>query len=62
MIKPLCKNLKNVDRNTTGKFGVCKCCWSEVFASEYEKKPILRKRPLKNWHQPMRFRKLTKIS
>ncbi len=28
MNKPLSKNLQNIERNKTLKFGVYKCCWS----------------------------------
>ena len=31
MNKPLCKNLQNIDRNETGKFGGSKCYWSGDF-------------------------------
>ena len=35
---PLCKYLQNVVRNTTGKFGVCQCCWSgNLSLREWEK-------------------------
>ena len=44
----LCKSLQNIDRNITGRFGVCKCYWSgNVGLRIGEKKLILRKRSLK---------------
>jgi len=39
MNKPLCKNLKNVDSNRTGKFGVyVSAAEMEISGKEYEKK------------------------
>ena len=55
MNKPLCKNLQNIDRNQSGKFGVCKCCWSGEFWLRVWEKTHFEKTAFKDRHQPMRF-------
>ena len=58
---PLCKYLQNVVRNTTGKFGVCQCCWSGDFSLRVWEKTHFEKTAFKDLHCKILYGKMNGI-